>query len=103
LRRMRTLYDRRRQRMVRSLETHFGSRVEILGENSGMHLMIRLQTRWNEKEVIQRAATVDVGLVGAGMYYLRRPPGDEFVLAYAGLNERKIQEGVRRLAKILCG
>jgi DNA-binding transcriptional MocR family regulator len=28
-------------------------------------------------------------------------PNNEFVLGYATLNERKIQEGVRRLAKVL--
>ncbi len=101
LRRMRTLYDRRRQKLADALETQFGERVTILGENSGMHLMIRLQSKWSDKEVVQRAAAVGVGLISARIYYLGKCRGDEFVIGYATLSERKIQEGVRRLARAL--
>lgn len=101
LRRMRTLYDKRRQTLVRALKQHFGDRVEILGENAGMHLMARLQTPFDDGEVAQRAAAAGVGLVSARLYYLGEAPTDEFVLGYSGLSERRIQEGVRRLAKAL--
>lgn len=101
LRRMRTLYDRRRQKLVGALQTQFGGDVTILGENSGMHLMIRLQSRWRDAEVVQRAAAVGVGLISARIYYLGLNRGDEFVIGYATLSERKIQEGVRRLARAL--
>lgn len=104
LRRMRTLYDKRRQTLVRALETHFGARVTILGENAGMHLMIRLHSNLGDDEVILRARMAGVGLISARFYYLGegRPNNmNEFVLGYAGLSERRIREGVRRLAKIL--
>jgi len=104
LRRMRTLYDKRRQALVRALETHFGDRVTILGGNAGMHLMIRLRGKLGDDEVTRRARLAGVGLVSASLYYLgeNRPNNmDEFVLGYSGLSERRIQEGVRRLAKIL--
>jgi len=104
LRRMRTLYDKRRRALVRALETHFGDRVTILGENAGMHLMIRLRGKLGDDEVTRRARQAGVGLVSARLYYLgeNRPNNmDEFVLGYSGLSERRIQEGIRRLAKIL--
>ncbi len=109
LRRMRTLYDKRRQALVRSLETHFGDRVTILGDNAGMHLMIRLRGKLDDEEVTRRARLAGVGLVSAHYYYLdnSRPNNNntgnmgEFLLGYAGLSERRIQEGARRLAKIL--
>jgi GntR family transcriptional regulator / MocR family aminotransferase len=101
LRRMRTLYDQRRQKLVSALQTQFGERVTILGVNSGMHLMIRLQSQWSDEEVVRRAATVGVGLISARLYYLGKCRGDEFVIGYATLSERKIQEGMRRLARAL--
>jgi GntR family transcriptional regulator/MocR family aminotransferase len=101
LRRMRTLYDKRRQALVRALETHFGDRITILGENAGMHLMIRLRSELDDEEVTRRARATGVGLVSARPYYLGEERRDEFVLGYAGLSERRIQEGARRLAKIL--
>ncbi|MBI3650521.1 MAG: PLP-dependent aminotransferase family protein [Acidobacteria bacterium] len=101
LRRMRTLYDRRRQTLVRALQYHCGERVEILGENAGMHLMARVQVKMSDEEFVQAARQEGVGLVSARLYYLKNARRDEFVLGYAGLSERKIQEGVRRLAKIV--
>jgi GntR family transcriptional regulator/MocR family aminotransferase len=103
LRRMRTLYNGRRQTLVRALESHFGERVTILGGNAGMHLMIRLSCKFDDEEVKRRARASGVGLVSARLYYLgeARPGAGDFVLGYAGLSERRIQEGIRRLAKIL--
>lgn len=101
LRRMRTLYDKRRQTLVRALDQHFAGKIEILGENAGMHLMARLQTPFDDHEAVRRAQSVGVGLISARLYYLGQAPANEFVLGYAGLSERRIQEGVRRLAKIL--
>lgn len=101
LRRMRTLYDQRRQTLVRALETHFANRVTILGDDVGLHLMIKLRSRLTDEEVVRRAAQAGVGLVSARLYYLTPAPGDEFVLGYGNLSERRIQEGVRRLAKVL--
>jgi GntR family transcriptional regulator/MocR family aminotransferase len=98
LRRMRVLYDRRRQKLVTALETHFGEHVRIMGENTGMHLMIRLKTDSKGEDVIRRAEAAGVGLVDARGYYLGKSRGDEFVLGYAAISERKIQEGIRRLA-----
>jgi len=101
LRRMRTLYDRRRQKLVTALHAQFGARVSIMGENSGMHLMIQLRSPWSNEEVVRRAAGAGVGLLNARMYYVGQGGRGEFVLGYAMLTERRIQEGVRRLAKAL--
>jgi GntR family transcriptional regulator / MocR family aminotransferase len=101
LRRMRTLYDRRRQKLVGTLQTHFGERVTIMGANSGIHLMVRLQSKWSDVEVTRRAAAAGVGLINARIYHLGSCRGDEFVIGYAPLSERRIQEGIKRLAKAL--
>jgi GntR family transcriptional regulator / MocR family aminotransferase len=101
LRRMRTLYDRRRQILSRSLKQHFGDCVTILGENAGMHLMARLETGRTDDEVLRRANQAGVGILSARIYYLTDAKSDEFVFGYANVSERKIKEGVRRLAKAL--
>ncbi|HMB29745.1 MAG TPA: PLP-dependent aminotransferase family protein, partial [Blastocatellia bacterium] len=75
-------------------------RVTILGGNAGMHLMIRLRSGLDDDEIERRARASGVGLVSARPYYLCPNNVGEFVLGYAGLSERRIREGVRRLAKI---
>ncbi|MBL8223498.1 MAG: hypothetical protein JNL62_29975, partial [Bryobacterales bacterium] len=68
LRRTRTLYDKRRHALIRALKLHFEDRVEVLGENAGLHLMARLQTNFSDEEVVLRAAEVGVGLLSAKIY-----------------------------------
>jgi GntR family transcriptional regulator/MocR family aminotransferase len=101
LRRMRTLYEKRRQALVRAIETHFADRVTILGENAGMHLMIKLRSRLSDEEVVERARGCGVGIVNARLYYLGGAGRGEFVFGYAALSERRIREGIRRLAGVL--
>jgi GntR family transcriptional regulator/MocR family aminotransferase len=101
VRRMRTLYDRRRAALVRALAANLGERVEVLGENAGMHLMARIRSKLSDREIIERAAREGVGLVSASHYYLGSGGEGEFIFGYADLGERRIQEGIRRLARAL--
>jgi GntR family transcriptional regulator/MocR family aminotransferase len=98
---MRTLYDRRRAALVRALAANLGERVEVLGENAGMHLMARIRSKLSDREIIERAAREGVGLVSASHYYLGSGGEGEFIFGYADLGERRIQEGIRRLARAL--
>jgi GntR family transcriptional regulator/MocR family aminotransferase len=99
LRRMRTLYNRRRGALVQALSRHFGDEVTVFGESAGMHLVIDLRTRHSNAEVIRRAADVGVGISSVEQYYLRRPPANRFLLGYGGLSERQIAQGISRLAE----
>jgi GntR family transcriptional regulator/MocR family aminotransferase len=101
IRRMRNLYDQRRRTLVQCLLQHLGEQVTILGENAGLHLMIRLHTHLSERDILNRAAQVGVGLIPASFYYLKSGSRNEFVLGYTELDEPQIQEGVRRLCQAL--
>ncbi|MGB0564723.1 MAG: PLP-dependent aminotransferase family protein, partial [Spirulinaceae cyanobacterium] len=101
IRRMRQRYDQRRQILVKSLRQEFGDRVTILGENAGIHLMVKLATRLSDEAVIQRAASVNVGVISAQGYYLRQPKGAEFIFGYAQLSEAEIVQGIQQLAQVL--
>jgi GntR family transcriptional regulator/MocR family aminotransferase len=101
IRRMRILYDQRRRALVEALTLHLGQQVTILGENAGIHLMVRLHTALSDEEVVHRAALFGVGLVPAQPYYLGVGRKGEFIFGYAELNESQIQEGICRLAQVL--
>lgn len=101
IRKMRALYDQRRQVLVQALQTHFGEKAAILGEKAGIHLMVRLQTDLKDEEIIQRAAKVDVGMISAAPQYLDACPRGEFIFGYGELTEQQLQEGICRLAQIL--
>jgi GntR family transcriptional regulator / MocR family aminotransferase len=101
IRRMRTLYDRRRETLVRALQNHFKDLVTIIGESAGIHLMARFELKLKDLEVIERASSVGVELIAAGQQYLKKGDYREFIFGYANLSEYKIQTGIKRLAKVL--
>ncbi len=94
IRRMRRLYGLRRAALVDALQRHFGSRAQILGDAAGMHVMVR----FDDEQIIERAARNGVELVSASGYYLSDPPRGEFVLGFSAISERTIREGIRRLS-----
>lgn len=101
IRRMRQLYDQRRQTLVEALQTQLGSRVNILGEKAGIHLMAQIQTDLTDEEVIEGAIAQGVGLVSAQRYYLGKPQTGEFIFGYAQLNKDQIRQGVEVLGRMV--
>ena len=101
IRRMRNLYDQRRQVLMDALVRQLGKRVTILGENAGMHLMIRLHTHLSDEEIVAKAAQLGVELVSAKPYYLEGAGQGEFIIGYAALSSEEITQGVQRVAQVL--
>ena len=101
IRRMRKLYDRRRQVLMQALWENLGDRITILGENAGMHLMVRFQTNLSDQEIVEASAAKGVKLVRAQRYYLQGNGTSEFVIGYSNLSEEEITEGVFRIAQAL--
>lgn len=101
IRKMRSLYDSRRQVLVQALKSNFGENAIILGEKAGLHIMVKLKTHLDDDEIIQRAAKVGVGMMSASMHYLNPTNSSEFIFGYGELNEQQLVEGIRRLGEIL--
>jgi GntR family transcriptional regulator/MocR family aminotransferase len=99
IRKMRSLYDQRRQVLVQALNTHFGEQVTIFGENAGIHIMVKFDTHLSDETIIERAERVGVGLMSARSSYLNSWSQGEFIFGYAELDEIQIQEGISRLAQ----
>ncbi len=101
IRRMRKLYNLRRQVLVKAFEQYFGDRVTLLGANAGIHVMVRIETALLDKVVIQKAAAVGVGLISAREYYLQPQEQGEFIFGYAQLTENQIKQGILKLSQVL--
>ncbi len=103
LRQMRKLYEQRRQVLVQALNAHMGKRATILGEKAGIHLMVQLHTNLEDEQIVHRAAQVGVGMMSAQPHYLKAFRTGEFIFGYSELTEQQLQEGIRRLAKVVSG
>ena len=80
----------RRRTLIAALRQHFGDRVEIAGENTGVHLLVWLNDiRPRDLDaIIARAARVGVGVYPIGPYYARPPRRAGLLFGYASRKGR---------------
>lgn len=97
LSRMRNIYRIRKDKIVGELrKLRFSSRIEIIGENAGLHLLLKV-SGLSEAELIKRADAAGVKLYGLTDYYMRPEadmPGNVVVLGYSHFKPEEIEEAV---------
>src|SRR5262245_39877998 len=93
----------RRRALISALRQHFGDRVEIAGENTGVHLVVWLNDMRPRDlpAVIARARAAGVGLYSVAPFHTSPPPRAGLLFGYASLTEVEIRAGIRRVAEIL--
>ncbi|MCJ8283746.1 MAG: PLP-dependent aminotransferase family protein, partial [Rivularia sp. ALOHA_DT_140] len=101
IRKMRSIYDKRRQTLVKALKTHFDSRAEILGEKAGIHVMVNFKTNLSDEEIIQKSAKIGIGMMSANPHYFKNNSTGEFIFGYGDLTENQLKEGIIKLAEII--
>ena len=105
LRRMRVLYAARRGIVLDALRRAFGDRVDVIGAEAGLHVVVQLRGLAPDAvpDLIARAAVAGVGIYPLAPYYLDPSPRAGLVLGYASLGERDLRAGVQALAELVGG
>ena len=93
----------KRRVLIASLREYFGDRVEVAGENAGVHLLVWLKDVEASKTdaIISRAARAGVGIYPVDLYYSKRPLRAGLLFGYASLTESGIRAGIRKLAAVV--
>ncbi len=99
LRRMRRLYQQRRDILLDELGRRLAAWCRPFGTAAGLQLTVRLP-RGRERELTRAAARAGVETPGLRGLYLSRPPLDGWILGFSALSEDAIVAGVRRLATL---
>lgn len=101
VRRMRALYEKKRQLVMEMLEGLFEDRVQISGENAGINILVRIESGLSDRELMKRAAETGIGITSTAQLYLSQAPRGEFLLNYGGIEESDLIEGLTRLRAIV--
>lgn len=103
LRRSRARNAARRRALLEALREHLGDRVEIVGANAGIHVLVWLRNfRLSEmRRLVDRAERAGVGIYPVTPYYLRPPRRAGLLLGYASMDEPEIRAGIQRLGALL--
>ncbi|WP_420977119.1 PLP-dependent aminotransferase family protein [Bacillus vallismortis] len=95
--RMRGLYRKKHAVLLEAIRSELGNSVEVLGKNSGLHILLRLLFPANEEEAINAAADHGVSVYPVSPSYIGRPPYVSVLIGYGGLPEEDIRLGIQKL------
>ncbi len=101
IKRLRNLYDQRRQVLLDELQAKLSDRVSVSGAESGVFVLARFETKMSTSEFVDRAREAGVALIDTTAFYAGKAQKNEYILGFGNLNARQIKEGVKRLATIL--
>lgn len=100
IRRMRLLYQERRNALLKSLRTVFGCNLEMTGEQAGMHLCVMLNGV-RDTEIARRAADDKLWLTPLSTCYAGKGTRSGFVLGFASTKAEEMPKAVRKLQAAL--
>lgn len=101
LKKMRLIYKKKYDTCVDALKKLPANRIHFNNTPSGLNILLRINTRLSEKEVISRALDKGILLTAAGEFYLNksnRPRQPEVLFEFGSLPQDQIEKVVAKLA-----
>ncbi|MEG6533855.1 MocR-like pyridoxine biosynthesis transcription factor PdxR [Caldifermentibacillus hisashii] len=101
LRRMRHIYQKKHETLHQSIRKFMGEQVKIIGEESGLHLLIEVKNGDNEETLIEKAKSSGVKIYPTAKYWMNQNQAKDplLLVGFGGLSETEITEGIRRLSE----
>ncbi len=102
IRRMRMIYKKKHDILLRSVETHFGTRAVVNGHGAGLHVILTLpDTLHSEAEIIDRARQKGIQLFPFSEFHVAgQPEATTLLLGFGGMNISEIEQGIAILSQI---
>ena len=100
VRRMRVLYEERRDELLRALAEHAGGALEPYASDAGMHLVAYLprdRPADDDRRLVARAQAAGIELRALTAYALEPLPRGGLLLGFAAHRPSAIRAGARRL------
>jgi len=101
VRKTRQLYAERRNALAQALRKEFGSEIEILGAEAGMHLVVTIQPGHSDQKIAARAAQDGLWLWPLSTAYAGSGGRQGFILGFGGTKAADMLHQVRRLRKAI--
>ncbi len=100
IKRMRFVYKRKMQCIVLELKKQFKQHISIIGEQSGLYLLVKMHQKRSESWFIERAACYGVKVYPTSIYFINNHSDEPIIkLGFSNLTCEEIQLGVKLLKK----
>lgn len=98
IKRMRLVYKRKMQCLVSELKEHFKQSTSIIGEQSGLYVLVKVHLNRSEEWLIERASIYGVKVYPTSIYFIKNHPGEAIIkIGFSNLTCDEIQRGVKLL------
>ncbi|MBI0579262.1 PLP-dependent aminotransferase family protein [Neobacillus cucumis] len=98
IKRMRLVYKRKMQYLVSELKEHFKQTLSIIGEQSGLYVLVKVHLNRSEDWLIERASIYGVKVYPTSIYFIKNHSNEPIIkLGFSNLTNDEIQLGVKLL------
>lgn len=96
LNKMRTLYRKKHTILLSAIKNHLGESVTVIGEKSGLHIVLEVSNGLNECELINRAMKAGVKIYPFSLYYQGSIENltPKVLLGFGSLSELELEKGI---------
>lgn len=100
IKRMRLVYKRKMQHIVLELRNHFKRTISIIGEQSGLYLLVKVHLEHSEEWLVQQASIQGVKVYPTSLFFIKNKTDKPIIkLGFSNLSCDEIQLGVKLLQK----
>ncbi|MBT0653979.1 PLP-dependent aminotransferase family protein [Geomobilimonas luticola] len=102
VRRMRILYQKKHDTLLRAIAHHFGSRATVIGQGAGLHVVLQLhEGHAGEAVIIKRAEREGIRLFPfSATCATDEPASTNLLLGFGGMAAAEIERGIGLLSRL---
>lgn len=104
LRKLRVIYKKKQEILLHSIGEHFGKRATIIGSDSGLHILLKININIDESILIKMAQKSGIKVNPTSVYWIN-PPNDGFpviFIGFAGIKTEDIPDAIKTLNNCWC-
>ncbi|HAN20884.1 MAG: GntR family transcriptional regulator [Clostridiales bacterium GWF2_36_10] len=102
--RMRKLYKLKRDLIIKVIRSSsLESKIDILEENSGLHLILKLETDMSDEEIVHQAKINNIKISCLSQYCYKQENAIKsmVIINYSGVDVAKVEPAIKTLSKII--
>jgi GntR family transcriptional regulator/MocR family aminotransferase len=100
IRRMRLVYKRKMHCIASELKKQFKQNISLIGEQSGLYLLVKIHFKRSEEWLIKQASLHGVKVYPTSIYFVEHTPREPMIkLGFSNLDCGQIKLGVKLLKK----
>ncbi|MCG7408771.1 PLP-dependent aminotransferase family protein [Paenibacillus sp. ACRRX] len=101
IRKMRTVYHKKHSTLIATIHEVMGQHTTVIGQDAGLHILLRVHNGMNESELIHAAAKVGVKVYAVSPFWICPQQADTSMvqIGFGGLSIEDIVKGVHALQR----